>query len=52
MRGVWATIRKLDQDKMDRSWGEKELRKLKRKVEEELGALGDSTDPETEPVRK
>jgi hypothetical protein len=35
---------------MDRSWCEKQLRKLKRKVEEELGSLGASTDPETQPA--
>ena len=32
---------------MDRLWGERQLGKLKRKVEQELGSLGDSTDPET-----
>lgn len=39
MQGVWAAIRKLDEDKMDRGWCEKQLKKLRRKIEEELGSL-------------
>lgn len=42
--GIWAAIKKLDEEKMDRSLCENSLRKLKRKVEEELGSLSGSSD--------
>lgn len=35
---------------MDRINCEKQLRKLRRKVEEELGSLGESTDPEEQTI--
>lgn len=47
MQGLWAAIKKLEDEKMDRKLCERQLRKLTRKVEEELGSLGDSTDVET-----
>ena len=42
--GIWAAIKKLDQEKMDRSLCENALSKLKRKVEEGLGSLSASSD--------
>ena len=46
MQGLWTAIQKLEREKMDKNLCEKSLRKLRRKVEEELGSLGESTDPE------
>lgn len=51
MQGLWAAIKKLQDEKMDRALCDRQLHKLRRKVEEELGSLGESTEPEpTGPV--
>ena len=47
MQGMWQAIKKLEEDKMDRLLCERKLGKLQRKIEQELGSLGDTTEYET-----